>query len=550
MTFIDVQWSAPDAGLTIAVAIGYAVLRRVLRRACELPERAYRAPFILGAAMRRPLFLLVALGAVAVPLLIPGAHSWRTSGDGGALHVVCSALGLTFGWTLASQPVNRYMGRGHAADRLIILGLALGVVIAPAALPAFLVAATAFWRQVRFPWVIFESSTDKLPVHDALVVIGAYLPLTAIDAQPGHALLVILGVTGAYYFYPGLAKLRIGPRPLTWVLRNRVHHIVQATWVHGYLAHRPAERIRRFARLLRPLDVPIQAATLGVELGALLLAADRVVAAAVLGGCLLMHLGILAVSGIGFWKWMLLDAALIAGVLLLPDAQAALALGLQPLLLAGAVIATAPWHSSPAWLAWFDAPYANAFRYECLTRSGALVRVPGTFFGPHDQAMCQGRLRYLVDAPALVGIFGNIRRRGRRVDSWTLTRLIERSGGDAQRLARLKARAGINSYDARMAGLFDVFIRRHIEHWNRRPRRRALWWLPGAPAHFLHTSPDPAPAPDDPIVALRVRYVEAWCGDGGVRVLEDRVVREVPMGVAEQVPARPIAPRMRAARLG
>lgn len=523
-----------DLLLIGAVLAVYTVFRRVAYRVFRLPESDYFRRCIVLAGLRRR-GVAVGAAALCVPGLWLGTGGWGAFDDAAALRTVVVTAVLLIAWITTTYDINHYYGRTHAADRLVVAALAAGAVANPAFVAPFLVAAMLVWHQASHPWGVNQSFTDKLLVIDALVGFTAWIAVgAAAPVLTWHYLALLLGLVATYYFYPGLAKLRIGPRPWSWVACNRLHNLIRSTWVYGHLGFLSERAMLRVARAVRPLNVPLQAATLAVELGVVLMPLSQDLTIGILACLIVMHAAIFLSSGLAFWKWAVLDAAIIAGLMVAGPATLGPLFSWPVLLAVGVTVALGPWHSQPAWLVWYDGPLVNLLRYEVVDPQGRTWNLPNAFIGPYDQPFCQGRIHWIIPAPMLVGIFGNIRRTDGRIGSLALMRLLERTGGDAARVARLRRRFGLRRLDPKRAEHFDRFIRRYFANLNASRRRRLAPRLLCHPKHFHHWTRDPAYRMQSPVTSFRAWYVEAYADDRGVSVLGEFIVREV------EVPSAPL----------
>ncbi|HZW11389.1 MAG TPA: hypothetical protein VFF69_15905 [Phycisphaerales bacterium] len=529
----------PSARDLLVVALSlviYAILRRLYFRVCRLPERAYRSRCIVGAACRRPAFAALGVATVAPVAMLARGVTWGSLEDGGLLRLVVATAAGVLAWTNATIEINAYHGREHLLDRALVLILGALVAVHPAFTPAFLIVMMPVWRQVTHPEAVAEAITDKLLVVDVVVAFVAFLQVHVIvGAATWHYMVVAMGLVAMHYFHPGWSKVRLGPRPWSWVVGNRLSDLTMNAWVLGHLGFLPAPTVGRAGRLMRPLDVPIQCATLALELAAIALLADRTLAIGLLLGFVVMHAAILAASGLAFWKWSALDLALV--VFLLGAGPAVVGPLFSPPALAAsiAIAVLGRLHSTPAPLGWFDSRLVETFRYEVVGADGRVYALPNNFCAPYDQAFSQGRFAYLYDRPALVATHGVIRARRGAIGALALRRLIDRTGGDPRKIDRLRRRYGVRRFDADRARRFDDFVRRYFGFIARTGRRRTPFsWLPH-PKHFWHWTRGEAYRMQAPAAALRVRYLAVFTEPGNIRVVEDRIVREV------EIPGQPVS---------
>lgn len=563
-----------DLAIIAAALVVYAVLRRLYFTVCRLEPRAYFQPCVVAAGITGPggwRFSLLAVATILPASVLAPHLSWAALDDGGLLRMVVGIAAGLLAWTNAGCDFNAYYGRRHLVDRALIVLTGALVLAHPVFVPAFLMVLMPFWRQVTHPPVIGEAITDKLLVVDLVIAFAAFVQVwaalllmpAAIGVQTYHFMVLAMGLVSMHYFFPGWAKVRLG-RPWTWVMKNRLSDLVMNAWVHGHAGFLPRRVAARIVRFMRPLDIPMQAATLAIELAALILLADQRLAVAVLGALVLMHIGIILASGIAFWKWAIVGSAMIVFLLSAGPATLMPLFSTEALACGVAVALLGRWHSTPAMLGWFDSRLVQFFRYEIIDEHGRIHALPNTFFAPYDQAFCQGRLAFLCDEPFLVATHGNIRPRESGPSAGVIRALIERSEGDPSRIARLCRRYGAVRKDEAQAERFDRFIRRSFDNLSRHRRKTTIFGLLWHPKHFWHWNNTDAAAQAQVYhmgiapAAFRVRFLEIFTEPSRFTILTDRIVREVslaqpgvigqiaPAATAEPRPAR----RMAEARAG
>ncbi len=520
--------------LTILI---YALLRRGYFRVCRLPEAAYRSASITVAAWRTPKFIIFGVATIAPVVVWASKLSWDSFEDGWLLRLVIGVGAVLLAWTNATYETNAYFGREHLLDRGLTLVLAALVAIHPAFTPIFLLTMMPVWRQVTYPGIA-EAITDKLLVVDLIIAFAAFLYVhLLLGGETWHYMTVAMGLVAMHYWYPGWAKVRLGPRPWSWALGNRTSDLAMNAWVYGHVGFLRRETVGRIVDVMRRFDVPIQALTLSVELASVFLLANRWLAIALLGMFVVMHVGIFISSGLAFWKWSVMDVALI--VFLLGAGPHTLEHLFSPMALALSVmiVALGGWHSAPAWLGWIDSRLVQLFRYEVVDVRGRVYALPNNFCAPYDQAFCQGRFGFLTDRPALVATHGNIRpnassdKQGERgISAYRMRMLIDRTNGDPRRVDRLCRRYGVNRFDAEQARRFDVFIGQYFGYLNRTGRKSTIFgWLPH-PKHFFHWTRGDVYRMRAPAAVVRVRYLEVFTEPSNYRVIQDCVVREIEVG--------------------
>lgn len=518
--------------LGIAGLIGlYGIWRRAVWSLSSLPERVYRAPSMLVAALGT--WMGLGLFMLLLVMALPGVvqTSW---GAFGAMALPLKIIALTAAgvmtWQYATYARNFHVDRLHLIDRLVLVALFASIALHPLAIPAFVVSAIIIIRQFDHPGCVRYSWTQTLLPFDVLGVMAVAIPCVATGAvDPAGAVIAIVGVQVASYVIAGLAKLRLPVGPAWWILRNPLGNLLMTAGANGFRARASEDRLARTARTVNKCSVMLALGTLLIELGAGLMLLDYRLAIALTAGYLLLHTGILLASGIFFWKWMVVDVAILASLTMIVGAGHGEAVfGLWPFLVTTGIIVLAPWICRPSWLGWTDSGFANFFRFEVVTPMGDRLEIPRNAFEPFDVSFCQSRFYFLASRPSLVGTFGCNTRLDDRAT--TLTQDLLASKGDPDAIGRIRQLAGRRTHRAGAAEALEQLVRRRVQTLG----SRGPWARLTPPKHILVSSRMSAFTGREPIDRIDIRYVET-CFDGERnRVITDEVVRSIPWEAAAE----------------
>jgi hypothetical protein len=185
-----------------------------------------------------------------------------------------------------------------------------------------------------------------------------------------------------------------------------------------------------------------------------------------------LHAGIFLITGICFWEWMLLDAALLAFFVRknLPDVPI---FTHQHFLLSIFLIGGAALWFKPTQLAWLDVPVSYTYRLEAELVGGKTVALPPRFFAPYDYQFTLGDFGYLTEEPHLGIVWGATRQR-------TLVKALQ-SATSLEHIQALESQFGRRSFDPGRCAVFDRFVRRFAANWNTRNSGTDWWRLLAAP---------------------------------------------------------------------
>jgi hypothetical protein len=329
---------------------------------------------------------------------------------------------------------------------------------------------------------------------------------------------LLAGLMASDYCIPALAKLQI-----QWLQRDDLFALTASTYANGWLSFVPEDQLLRWIHHLSWTNLPLKLATLGVELGALLLLARRGSLLWLAGLSAGLHVAIFLVSGIFFWKWTLLNVALMAVFWRVDPQVACRAFGWRMVVLTGFVVATSAWHVAPLWLAWYDSRLSEYFDLEVVGRSGATYNVGRDWMSPYDLQFAQSRFYYLTEQRFLTGTFGAVRR-----DTQAYAAIEEcQTAEEVQELLRTSGEA---RHDPERARQFDRFLQQWFGALNAgRPKRTWLSRLK-SPYHIWSFPRPPAFDGQEPVVEVRVWLRRTLYQQGKLLPVSAEVVRTLAVG--------------------
>ncbi|MBG6147632.1 hypothetical protein IWQ51_005787 [Labrenzia sp. EL_142] len=251
------------------------------------------------------------------------------------------------------------------------------------------------------------SPTDYIPIVEIGLFLGVGLCLLTpqrtrlqfkfgrffamADASKTSTLLfmVAVGIHFANYFYSGMAKVLLDGGPILWVMQNPTDVLALNAYVGGFL---PSTFLfagqASGAKTLEALRPLINYSILLAQLGAIIfiLRKRSMILATLFYD--ITHVVIYLVSGIFFWKWIILNIGLVLAMRKLPRWIETP----KPMILGVAAIVLSPYAFHIARLGWYDTPALVVSEVYAVTADGKQVRVPSNFFGTVSVTVAQHRL--------------------------------------------------------------------------------------------------------------------------------------------------------------
>jgi hypothetical protein len=502
--------------LTAGLLIALAVVSRVFYPLVQLDEAAYRTSSVTLAALRTPRLLLAVVVPAAVVVGLRRDLRWSDVPDGRLVRLVVLAAAASLLVSLAFYEPNWFFGQSHLADRALLVGLFALSIWRPIALVPFTVLAAVLASQFAVPLGRYTWN-DKRLIFDVVILFGLAAGAGLVRRREG--LRAFVGAVGvvvvSWYLIAGVGKIALG-----WPGREQLANMTRSAHLAGWLSAGTADRMAEAVASLNWLLVP---AAIVVEVAAVLLLLGRRPALAVLAALPGLHLLVFALSGIFFWKWMVVEIALLV-FFLRCDRETLAGFGPALVLLALPFAALAPRLFGVATLAWYDTPYSVNLELEAVGESGTVYRVDRGHLAPYEVLAAQGRLGFVAQPPILVGSLGTAL-------DWRVASAVTRARSAAD-LAEAEAELAVSQYQPDDAMVFDHFVRARFDRWSGQPALGPPHhiWTGRAPS-VLDVPPTAFDGQED-VVEVRVRMHKVWWDGEGYRPLADCVVRSVPMDPA------------------
>jgi len=529
------------AGTVLGIIAMFRVLDLTIARLGQLPAAAYRESFFLDNLIARWWHLLITrvplMRAATIVALLAAAilidhyrfggtgrrrlatlfAGWSELEDGQALRWLVVGITGVGAWALSSYARNLYFNQLHVGDRLLIIALWLAIAWRPIFVLPFAVAAAAVSGQFVIP-LGFISWTEMGVVLRFPVLFGAFWFVRAVTRSQRSDLFVFAWccLLAATYWTSGLGKLWVG-----WLAHPHVNLLLLGAYANGWLAPVDSTTIVRVSQLVAAVAVPLMLFTLLVECGSL----GMLWRLWTLVGFFLLatafHLGAFVITGIFFWKWILIDAMLV--IYLLRVRRLARMPIFTPALFA---LSVAMILASPFWvpsenLTWFDTPLTYSLDFEGVDTRGASHVLPAGFFRPYTEAIVLGASGAAPPHPKLT------RGMGVTMDRSIATAL--ESARSAAAVLAIENSRGVLRPDSAASAAFDDFVRAYASNARCASERDPLILrLAGAPRH-LWTFPLDASLPcGAPLALVRVFERTTFYDGESLRVIRRTLVREVP----------------------
>lgn len=509
---IDVQWKT--YGLML---LAFVLVRAVLFKPTRLPETAYFSYSLLLASLTH--FPAVIAWCAITVLMWTGWNriSWSELESGYALRTFIAVVAGTLAWTFSVYDYNLYYNQGHYIERLALVLLFVGSFWKPVLIAPFLGLVYLITHQFDQP--VACTWTDKRVLFDVLALfvgfqcLRVWLPEQRTKVTSNEFLFFVLCLHASNYFFPGWGKLISG-----WPLIERIDNLFIASYLNGWMGFLTEKQAIGWASFIATWNFPMVWGSMILELGLLFCFWNRRVCMILLAGCVVLHGMICLTTGILFWKWIILDIALIA-VLGIRNPQLNESLFSKSRRWPSAIlIALAPFYFSPMWLSWFDTELNEIYHLQVVTTSGKTLNVPRTLMTPYEVYFAQDKFHFLLHDKLVNGRYGttSIRDVALALDGRPTPQLAE----------RVREKFGQTEFNAARGDSFQRFLTQYFRNLNERQTVRAVPGVIQPPQHIYSIVPEPRFDGREKVASIRVIHVRSLYRRDKIETMKHEVIRE------------------------
>ncbi len=523
-----------------ALVLVFVALEWFMRAAGRLPADAYAHPFIALGFLRKlgevvlDVPVLAGLAATAFGTVLasrsaarrgrPGADPrrllarWSALEHGVGLRVVIGIVTAITAWAFSTYDYNLYFDQGHYADRLLLVVLAALVWWRPVFVIAFVPFLVAMVGQLDHPMGGFPWTHVNFPIR-ILTLFAAALLLEAMTGRSWVApfLVVLVCLVAANYWYSGLGKMRLG-----WIAHRHLNLLVLGAYANGWLAFLEPATVVRISEWLAWANTPLMVFTLVVEWGAVLILFRRWSLVGLLLCAIGFHLGIFAYTGMLFWMWILVEAALLWFLLAGDRIRRIRIFTPAHFLTSAALIVGCGFWLAPTNLSWYDTPLTYSVRLEGVGASGASHELPTGLLSPYSDTFFLGLFHHLSSNPQMTSVMGAAWLPG-VADSLV-------AATTAEQVFEIENRFPGNVFDEAQNERFDDFVRGFIGTLNRKGRKPITPYPLQAPPHLWPFPRGGAYDGGEPIARVRVWHVLTFYDGATYREIDRRLLREIEVG--------------------
>lgn len=499
------------------VAVYFAIDAFVLR-ITDLGEAGYREPSLIWELSKQskflvPLVVLVAIAALVLTQTL--GPKWPSFDRGWTFRVPVGTAIVLLTWWFATYEYNYFIDQAHWSDRIILV----------------LLGALSIWRPVfTVPWVLLVATIINqffYPIggysvaeqYQLLRMVELFIALLLIWFVVGRwfrneFLVTVFALLASGFFISGVGKVR-----LRWFEAGaHVESNVLATYANGWLGSLSPGTVSNLAEAVGLVAWPLMIGTLIVELGSVFILWGRRFVVPRLLVFVIFHVGVLSLTGIFFWRWIIFELVLVA-FLRRDDLLGHLKIFSSSYVVIGAALVFfGPWWARPTDLSWIEAPVNYVYRFEAIDGAGVSGELPPEFFQPFDYAFTLSPFGYLAPEPQLPIVWGAIRERDTAAELYGASSVAQ--------VLEIEQNRGWDQFDAERAAILDRFISGFVGNWNTRGGDANPLAIVGPPRQLLTFGHD-SYAGSGPIETVVVTQVMTYWDGNQYQEIRSREIRRI-----------------------
>ena len=310
-----------------------------------------------------------------------------------------------YAWRVITLDYNLYFNQPYHLDRITLCVLLILAIRFPLAFIYFILLSLLFFYQVTYPsseLVFPRAYVYTKPLIEILVLFIAFIFIKSIYKKISVLafFMVVICFHASNYFIPGLGKILLSEHYFDWIWINDLGNIFIAKYSQGWLASLvPLETMQVFVGWISSITIPMQIFAFLIQTIVLFVFFNKRLAISLFVSFELLHLGIFLLSGIFFWKWILLNLAIIYVIRNLNSKDIQQIFNYKSMLwtMPFIILGYGVFHSY--WLAWYDTPLNNFNKIYAITEDGKRYKVDVNLFAPYDRVFYRRTLNSFINKP-------------------------------------------------------------------------------------------------------------------------------------------------------
>ncbi|MEO0477941.1 MAG: hypothetical protein AAF196_00530 [Planctomycetota bacterium] len=469
--------------------------------------------------------------SLLIGLSLPLAFFWNWSSVPQGTAIATVALGLSFmlGWKAVTEDIDPVFGDHDPWCRPLVILSVIGLGFSPAFLiPTAFLFSTPYglWEHhATLPMRLLLALSAFLGVQSLATGFGWRLGEEALLADISVLLWFLVTIQISHYLITALAKIWLGPKPWSWPVDNKMHHLGATAYSWGWGRWMSWDHWKKLVGALRRTEKPMQWFAFLVELLAplALLHRDWAIAFCILWAG--FHFGVVAVSGLFFWDWIGADLLIAAMLLQTPADLAAPVFGGIPLAIGALFLVAFPLRHKlfkPIPLGWWDTPFTQRMHWRVTGESGKVYGLYNDFMCPNERLYGKVHACFMAPRQGMTYHLGEVWKK-------ELRDALRAAGPNPEKLEEVRAEFGCEPRCETRTQNHQNYLRRFFAELNdgakKSPLPHALRWLKAPGDQLFYWGDLPRYRRQEPVTEVSLHYREEYFdGEKLVRIHDEDVV--------------------------
>ena len=310
-----------------------------------------------------------------------------------------------YAWGVITLDYNLYFDNAYNLDRVILLILFILSFRYPMMLLYFVIFSLLFYNQINYPdfdCFFPKDYVNVKPLLEILILFSVFMFVKKFYTKFSilSFLIVVISFHAANYFIPGLGKIELSEHYIDWVWVNDLGNILIAKYSQGWLSEFVSiETIQMVVSWLSTFTIPMQIFAFTIQVIVLFVLIKKRFAIILFASFELLHLGIFMASGIFFWRWILLNLAIVYVISKINSDDIKRVFNYKVMLLSIPFIflGNSFFHSYK--LAWYDTPLNNFYQIYTITEDGKKHKIDLNLFTPYERILYINSFNCFIDKP-------------------------------------------------------------------------------------------------------------------------------------------------------
>ena len=422
-------------------------------------------------------------------------------------------------WRQSTYGYNYFFDASHQTDRLILIALFLLSFWRPAFLGLLPPMVFLMEGQLSLSFLSYTTSEFSMPLKVivgfcSLMLVGLFSKRRFDSAFIWVALIVIM----AHYWTSAYAKMLIN-----WHEFGQIHLMMSASYAGGWLNFLDTDSISAILKNLSRFDMVAMVFTLLFESVVIFSLFSGPLLVILLLSAALFHIGVVVISGIWFWQWLLVDLAFVYFLFVKSDKQylSARSLPLYTRVIATLLIASTPFWAGAPRLGWHDSPVSNVYQIRAVDADNYSTVLSPAYFTPYVYPLTLNSLQFLSESKILPISWGSSK-------DLDLVKTLTMVSSKEQIFELIEQQGSVN-FDAERARSFDQFIEKFVIRKQADAGQRRWFDFVAAPS-YLYTSFQSRQTHPSDIKRVEVHRLTSWFNGTTFQTIDDTLVRTVTIG--------------------